>query len=173
MKTLSFIYIVLIAVTGCSETDQAAATQGPAGDPASAANAPQDSGNDGRRQSPPQALAELGPIYISANLDNGRRLWDRCSTCHSLDGSRPPLPGPDLHGVLGAQVGARPGFTYSDALRDADFIWTADRLDAWLASPDSFLEGNAMSFAGVSDPDDRRDLIACIALEQACLDGAP
>lgn len=115
--------------------------------------------------------ASLGQEYISVNIDNGRRLWDRCSTCHSFDGSQPPLPGPGLQNILGAEVGVQPGVTYSLALQEADFTWTTEHLDAWLAAPDDFLAGNAMSFAGISDPDDRRDLIACIALGQTCLDG--
>lgn len=107
-------------------------------------------------------LAELAPEYAAANLANGRRLWSRCRDCHGLTGAQPPLPGPPLDNILGRQVGSHPGFEYSEALRTADFIWTVDRLDAWLASPDTFLPGAAMSFAGVSYPDDRRDLIAYI-----------
>lgn len=122
-------------------------------------------------QNPFEVLNALGPAYASANLDNGRRIWGRCSNCHSLDGSRPPLPGPDLQNILNARIGTQPGFEYSTALQEANFIWTAERLDAWLTSPDSFLEGNAMSFSGLSEPSDRRDLIACIAVGQTCLEG--
>jgi cytochrome c len=45
-------------------------------------------------------------------------------------------------------------------LRSANLIWTPRALDTWLASPESFLPGNDMAFAGYSSATDRRDLIA-------------
>jgi cytochrome c len=45
-------------------------------------------------------------------------------------------------------------------LLEADFLWTPRALDAWLAEPARFLPGNRMTIAGVSDPEDRRDIIA-------------
>lgn len=165
--------LVAILLTACSDRGNDAASEGER-----TGIVKQGSTSDAARgatvepQAPFDVLNALGPAYASANIDNGRRIWGRCSDCHSLDGSRPPLPGPDLQNILGAQVGAQPGFEYSTALREANFIWTAERLDTWLTSPDGFLDGNAMSFSGVSEPLDRRDLIACIAVGQTCLEGA-
>ena len=45
-------------------------------------------------------------------------------------------------------------------MRDADFIWTPEALNAWLAQPGRFLPGNRMTFAGVLRQSDRDDLIA-------------
>ncbi|MGB5630702.1 MAG: hypothetical protein WBM57_15145, partial [Woeseiaceae bacterium] len=57
-------------------------------------------------------------------------------------------------------VGKRDGFEYSDAMRNADFVWTPEALNAWLAQPGRFLPGNRMTFAGVLQQEDRNDLIA-------------
>ena len=51
-------------------------------------------------------------------------------------------------------------YSYSDALQEADFVWTPRALDAWLAQPARFLPGNRMSFPGVSQASDRTDVIA-------------
>jgi cytochrome c len=111
----------------------------------------------------------MGFPYDSANLENGARLWSRCSTCHQIgDMQRPPISAPNLTGVMGAPAGSQAWSGYSQALQDADFTWTPDRLDAWLASPDEYLPGNNMSFSGLSDETDRRDLIACIAVGAEC-----
>lgn len=68
--------------------------------------------------------------------------------------------GPNLHGFFGMVAGTRPGFDYSEVLRQADFVWTPRALDAWLSQPSRFLPGNRMSFVGVSNAGDRADLIA-------------
>jgi len=68
--------------------------------------------------------------------------------------------GPALHGFFGTKAGSRGGFDYSDVLRRADFVWTPEALDAWLAQPGRFLPGNRMTFGGVLKQEDRNDLIA-------------
>ena len=68
--------------------------------------------------------------------------------------------GPALHGFFGGQVGSQNGFEYSAAMRSADFVWTPEALNAWLAQPGQFLPGNRMTFAGVLKQGDRDDLIA-------------
>lgn len=68
--------------------------------------------------------------------------------------------GPNLHGIFGTEAGTRPGFDYSEILRQSDFVWTPRALDAWLAQPSRFLPGNRMSFIGIANADDRADLIA-------------
>jgi len=50
-------------------------------------------------------------------------------------------------------------------LRQADFQWTPEALDQWLANPRGYLPGNAMSFVGLARESDRRDLIAYLAAE--------
>ena len=67
--------------------------------------------------------------------------------------------GPPLYGFFGKQVGSRSGFEYSAVMRDADFVWTPEALNAWLAQPGRFLPGNRMTFAGVLQQNDRDDLI--------------
>jgi cytochrome c len=45
-------------------------------------------------------------------------------------------------------------------MRNANFVWTPEALNAWLAQPGRFLPGNRMTFAGVFQQDDRNNLIA-------------
>ena len=110
-------------------------------------------------------LASLPAPYSSANLANGERVFARCRSCHTVAEGGPNRVGPNLWNVFGRPVGAHPDYRYSEAVQAADFVWDADRLDHWLENPREFLPGNKMSFAGVRDPDDRRDLIAWLKLE--------
>ena len=98
--------------------------------------------------------------YASADRSKGERQAVLCKACHSLDRGGPNMIGPALHGFIGTKVGARDGFEYSAVMRNADFVWTPEALDAWLAQPGRFLPGNRMTFAGVPDRQDRANLIA-------------
>lgn len=102
------------------------------------------------------------PRYAEADLETGQRLAMQCRACHSFDAGGPNLIGPNLHGFFGRPVASAPGYGYSPALREADFIWTPDALDAWLAQPATFLPGNRMAYAGLSDRSDRDAVIAAL-----------
>ena len=52
------------------------------------------------------------------------------------------------------------GFAYSDALKGVPGNWTFEALDAWLASPRKYAPGTKMTFAGLSDPQERANVIA-------------
>ncbi|MGP1274379.1 MAG: c-type cytochrome [Caulobacterales bacterium] len=110
-------------------------------------------------------LASLGEPYASANLDNGRRLFRRCASCHTLGAGDRHLVGPNLHAMFGRQAGSAEGYRYSRALEEAGFEWTKAELDQWLANPRTYLPGNRMSFAGLRTETDRNDLIAFLAVE--------
>lgn len=98
--------------------------------------------------------------YVDGNRSRGERQAKLCKACHSLDEGGPHMIGPALYGFFGREVGTREGFEYSAVMRNADFVWTPEAVDAWLAQPGRFLPGNRMIFAGVPDEDDRIDLIA-------------
>ncbi len=113
------------------------------------------------------ALAALPAPYSDANYDEGRRAFAQCRSCHTINAGGANRVGPNLHGVFGREVGTAASFNYSQAVQDADFVWDADRLDDWLANPQSFLPGNRMAFAGVRSDEQRRDLIAYLMIESA------
>ena len=105
-------------------------------------------------------FAALPEPYLQADFDQGRRTYRLCQSCHTLQDGGINLVGPNLYGMFGRQVGAAEGFAYSSALQEADFVWTPERLDEWLANPRTFLPGNRMSFAGVRKEEDRLAVIA-------------
>jgi cytochrome c len=98
--------------------------------------------------------------FAGANRRRGEKQAQICKACHSLNDGGPNMIGPALHGFFGTEVGSRGGFEYSAVMRNADFVWTPEALNAWLAQPGRFLPGNRMTFAGVLKQEDRDDLIA-------------
>lgn len=112
-------------------------------------------------------IAELPEPYKGASYEAGRRVFAQCRSCHVIEEGAPHRVGPNLHGVFGREIGTAEGFTYSQAVQDADFVWDAEHLDHWLQNPQTFLPGNRMAFAGVRDETQRRDLIAYLMVEAA------
>lgn len=84
----------------------------------------------------------------------------RCGTCHTFNQGGADGQGPNLYAVMGTPIGGHaPGFAYSDALASHGGNWTYENMFAWLESPRSFAPGTKMSFAGLSDPQDRANII--------------
>jgi cytochrome c len=110
-------------------------------------------------------LAALPAPYNAGDLENGRRAFARCRSCHTITPGGPNMAGPNLYGVFGRQAGALDKYSYSHALRTAGFTWDAEKLDHWLENPKTFLPGNKMTFAGLRDATDRRDVIAFLKVE--------
>jgi cytochrome c len=88
----------------------------------------------------------------------GKAAFARCAGCHSVAGNNGV--GPGLQGVLGRKVGSVAGFRYSPAMQAAGKVWDAAALDAFIASPQQALPGNAMPFPGVPDAKVRADILA-------------
>jgi len=94
---------------------------------------------------------------LAQNATAGQVAFQKCSTCHSIDGSNGV--GPSLRGILGREVGSFPGFPYSRALIDAGYSWDLKSLDAYIADPQKALPGTTKPVSGVSDVKQRADLI--------------
>ncbi|ACV25579.1 c-type cytochrome [Kangiella koreensis] len=84
----------------------------------------------------------------------------RCGGCHEMSTEKGSSFGPHLEGIIGRKVGAVEGYDYSNALKEADFVWTEEVMANWLAKPESLLPGMCMTFKGVPDEDVRRAMIA-------------
>jgi len=107
----------------------------------------------------------------SADYMKGKQAFQgRCSACHTLADDSGDIAGPNLWGVFDRQVGSREGFDYSAALEAADFQWSPDRLDAWLADPSGYLPGNIMGIPEPVPAADRANLISFLLIETGAVD---
>ncbi|HJU77677.1 MAG TPA: cytochrome c family protein [Sphingomicrobium sp.] len=96
----------------------------------------------------------------SADAANGANVFKKCTACHNAQQGGPNALGPNLWGVLGEPIGQGRGFAFSDALAKVGGTWNWNNLSDWLHSPKNFAPGTKMTFAGISNPQDRADLIA-------------
>lgn len=105
----------------------------------------------------------LSMLLAAADADKGRKVFAKCAACHGVDAGGANKIGPNLHNVVGREIGGHEGFAYSDALASHGGVWTYDLLDAWFEAPNDAIPFNKMAFAGVKKPGDRADLIAYLA----------
>ena len=87
-------------------------------------------------------------------------MFKKCAACHNADKGGANQLGPNLWGVLGEPIGQGQGFAFSDALAKKGGTWNWDNLSEWLTSPKAFAPGTKMTFAGLSNPQDRANVIA-------------
>ncbi|WP_421792842.1 c-type cytochrome [Hyphobacterium sp.] len=103
---------------------------------------------------------DLGTLLAAADASAGERLFRRCVSCHNAAPDAGNLQGPNMWEVVGRDIGAYPGFSYSSVMAEFPGEWTYENLDAFIASPRGYMNGTAMAFAGIRDEADRADLLA-------------
>lgn len=103
---------------------------------------------------------DLGTLLASGSVEAGEKIFAKCTACHTANQGGANGIGPNLFGVMGKPVGSHvAGFAYSPALSGHGGEWNWETMDAWLTSPKKFANGTKMSFAGLSKPEDRANVM--------------
>lgn len=115
----------------------------------------------------PAAAVPITAMMAMAQPARGEVQFKKCLQCHNVNAGGANGIGPNLHGIVGAPVAAKPGFGYSNALKEHGGRWEWERLSAWLENPRKAVPGNKMSFAGISKAEDRADVLAYLNSQSA------
>ncbi len=114
-----------------------------------------------------EAEKPIAFYLATANPTKGEAQFKKCASCHTINQGGANGIGPNLYGTVGMKMAGHAGFGYSDALKTKGGVWSWDELNEWLKSPKSYIPGNKMSFAGLSKPQDRADVIAYLNAQSA------
>jgi cytochrome c len=99
-------------------------------------------------------------LLAKASVEKGQAAAKQCQACHTFEKGGPNRVGPNLWNIVGSPRGeARGGFNFSAAMKSKGGNWTFDELNKFLANPRGYIPGTAMTFAGLSKPDQRADVI--------------
>jgi cytochrome c len=106
------------------------------------------------------SLIAAGAAQGAGNAQNGQQIFGRCAMCHSSAKGEGARIGPNLFGVVGRKAGSVSDYSYSAAIKKAGFVWTNDKLEAFVTAPGQLVPGTKMTFSGLASAQQRADLIA-------------
>ncbi len=109
------------------------------------------------------ATAAKPTDFSAGDPAKGKDLFSKCASCHTITQGGANGIGPNLWGTMGEEIGkGKAGFAFSAGLSGHGGKWDWAAMDQWLKSPKKFVDGTKMSFAGLSSPEDRANLIRYI-----------
>jgi len=110
--------------------------------------------------SPPTSSVPQESINQNAEVTAGQQVFNNiCRTCHSTKEGDNRL-GPHMRGIIGRQAGSLPNYSYSSAMKGANFVWDEENLERFIAHPDETVPGNNMKpYSGLVSAESRGKLI--------------
>ena len=113
------------------------------------------------------------PEAYADDASDGRNLFiTRCLGCHAFACNK---QGPRLAGLFGRKVGSIEDYgSYSQGLKDADFVWTGKSLDTFFKDPAKIFPKSVMALNGkIEDAAQRRNIIAFLKTEDPTVNICP
>lgn len=110
-----------------------------------------------------ETLPDWGTVLPTADVEAGKAVFAKCSSCHSIVQGGPNGTGPDIWAVEGRKPGTHGGFAYSTAMTEFGAkqpIWDYDHLYEFIKAPQKYMAGTKMTFVGLKKSEDRINVIA-------------
>jgi cytochrome c len=104
-------------------------------------------------------------VFVAANAqagdpNRGKVTFGQCSGCHTVVANTRDSMGPNLFGIVGRKVGSKPGYGYSDEMKNAGFTWTPEKLKTFVMNPEDVVPHSNMMFMGIKNPTQAEDVVA-------------
>jgi cytochrome c len=106
-----------------------------------------------------EAKVDIIPLIAAAKPEDGATIFRKCQSCHNAEAGGPNMTGPNLHDIVGAQIGDHYNFKTSDSLKAIGGTWTYEKLDDYIENPKHLAPKGLMSFIGLKKPADRAAVI--------------
>jgi len=111
-----------------------------------------------KKEAAPQEVP-IAARLAKASVEKGQQVAKQCQACHTFEKGGPNKVGPNLWNVVGEARGEGRGFNFSAAMKTKGGKWTYEELDKFLTNPRGYIPGTAMTFAGISNDQQRADVI--------------
>ena len=102
---------------------------------------------------------DIAALLALGSVEHGKKVFKKCSACHSIKKGGRNNIGPALYSVLGRNMGALEDYKYSKALIAFGKDWTFNEMNNFLIKPTSYIKGTKMAFAGLKKEKDRASVI--------------
>jgi cytochrome c len=142
-------------------------------DPMYAAYMKADDGHGAGKPEAPAGPEPIAGLLAAADLEAGKKVFKKCTSCHSADKGAPNKVGPGLYGIVGNDIASVGGFSYSGAMAGLPGNWTYADLNKFLFKPKTYVKGTKMAFAGLKRAKDRAALIAYLRAQDDAPESLP
>jgi cytochrome c len=115
------------------------------------------------------SLALMTTDAIAQDVAAGEKSFNKCRACHQVGETAKNTVGPILNGLFGRKSGTVAGYNYSDANKNSGLTWDDAVFADYIKDPKGKIPGTKMSFAGVKNEQEIKDLTAF--LKQFAADG--
>ncbi len=96
--------------------------------------------------------------------DRGAEIYRACIACHTLSPDEGNRAGPTLAGIFGRKIASLPGYSFSEALKTLDIVWTPETVSKLFEiGPAAYTPGTKMPEQTIGSADDRKALMEFLA----------
>lgn len=119
-----------------------------------------DAGGHGGGQAEDKGPEPILALLAAADVEKGAKVSKACAACHSFEKGGAAKQGPNLWNIVNHDIGAAPGFQYSDGMKNLAGNWDYAHLNQFLTKPKKLISDTKMNYAGLKKPEDRAAIIA-------------
>jgi cytochrome c len=105
-------------------------------------------------------LIATSTAVVAGDATKGKKIAKKCTACHTLNKGGKNRLGPNLYGIINKPAASVKGYRYSKAMKSAKIVWNEAAFTEFVTKPKKFIKRTKMSFAGIKNAEQRRDLIA-------------
>ena len=157
----AFLAVVFIIFSVSIVSDSIFATHAPENPGYVIEAAEEGAGGGGQAAEEGPSIAEL---LQTADPAAGATAFKKCQACHTAEEGGANKVGPNLWNVINRPIATHEGFSYSAAMREfsqgGSVVWDYAHISEFLKAPRSYINGTAMAFAGIKNPQEEANLIA-------------
>ena len=106
------------------------------------------------------SLALMTTDAMAQDVAAGEKSFNKCRACHQVGETAKNTVGPVLNGLFGRKSGTIEGYSYSDANKNSGITWDEKVFAEYIADPKAKIPGTKMSFAGIKNEQEVKDLTA-------------
>jgi cytochrome c len=112
-------------------------------------------------------LAVSSAAASAQDVSAGETSFKKCQACHDIGPDAKNKIGPVLNGLDGRKSGTVEGYSYSDADKNANIVWSEATFKEYIQDPRAKIPGTKMFFPGIKNEKEIGDLWAYLKLFKA------
>ena len=106
------------------------------------------------------SLAAFATKAVAQDVAAGEKAFQKCRACHKVGEAAKNAVGPVLNGLFGRKSGVVAGYNYSDANKNSGITWDEPVFADYIKDPKGKIPGTKMSFSGIKNEQEIKDLTA-------------